>query len=175
MDHLEEEHISKEKENDSSPEHSSELWHLWKAPKARTRLTLRPSKIKCEVLHGGIQDSRGARTPWNMVHVPYLFETVLYVDDMYLYVLRKKKKKKQDGYVCTCCYTVLWPPTASFCVLPKSNGQNCASPNVCIAKSAYHPCVRKLCNWQWAFVQNKDGDGCFSHQLHSTSLLLQPN
>ena len=51
--HLEEEHISKENENDNSPERSSELWCLRKAPKAHIKLTLHPSKIKCQVPYGG--------------------------------------------------------------------------------------------------------------------------
>ena len=61
MDHLEEEHISKEKENDNSPERSSELCCLRKAPKARIKLTLRPSKIKCQVPHWGGTGLRGGQ------------------------------------------------------------------------------------------------------------------
>ena len=71
MDRLEEEQISKEKENDNSPERSSELWCLQKAPIARIRLSLRPSKIKCQVPHWGY------RTPGGPGHREIRYGTVL--------------------------------------------------------------------------------------------------
>ena len=54
--------ISKEKENGNSPECSSELWCLQTVPQARIKLTLCPSKIKCQVPHGGYRTPGGQDT-----------------------------------------------------------------------------------------------------------------
>ena len=52
----------------------------------------------------------------------------------------------------------------------------CNAVTFCMAEKQW-PKVYRMCRkaLQWAFVQNEEGDGCFSRQLLTTSLLLQPN